>query len=410
MLFRREVLEARSDTGMGEVVIVQPRILAVMTIVFSAITFGVAIFAVFAEFSRRETVVGYLAPEGGIATITPVGGGVVAELFVEEGQTVSAGEPVIRLSTELFGAEGGSASSQRAEIESRISELQLQRDAQIQQFDQQQERLHARLISLASELDRLTVRAALASESVEVAEAQLARWRDLADRGFATRADVDQRRQGYLAALTSKEDIDALIIQRRSERREVQHALEQLPLERDIALSRLRSEAAALSQARQELDRAAGYVLSAPVSGQITAMQAQLGATVRPDQPLAAILPDGQVLQGYLLVPTSAAGFIANGQDVRLRVDAFNYQRFGTLNGHVTEVSTSALSPLEVAGPIPVAQPVYRLRVELRQQSLSAYGEERPLQAGMTVMADVIVDRRPLWRWFVDPVLAARSL
>ena len=75
----------------------------------------------------------------------------------------------------------------------------------------------------------------------------------------------------------------------------------------------------------------------------------------------------------------------------------------------MTEVSTSALSPLEVAGPIPVAQPVYRLRVELRQQSLSAYGEERPLQAGMTVMADVIVDRRPLWRWFIDPVMAVRA-
>lgn len=408
MLFRREVLEARSDTGMGEVVIVQPRILGVMTLAFSVITFGVALFAVFAEFSRKETVAGYLAPEGGIATITPVGGGVVSEIFVQQGQSVAAGDPVIRLSTELFGAEGGSASSQRAEIESRISELELQREAQLQQFEQQQERLNARLESLTSELTRLAARAALAGESVEVAEAQLARWRDLAERGFAPLADVDQRRQAYLAALTAIEDIDSLIIQRRSEHREIQHALGQLPLDRDIALSRLRSEAAALSQARQELDRAAGYVLRAPVSGQLTAMQAQLGATVRPDQPLAAILPHGQLLQGYLLVPTSAAGFIAPGQDVRLRVDAFNYQRFGTLSGQVTEVSASALSPVEVAGPIPVTQPVYRLRVDLGQQALSAYGEDRALQAGMTVLADVIVDRRPVWRWFVDPVMAVK--
>ncbi|KAA5800911.1 HlyD family efflux transporter periplasmic adaptor subunit [Alkalicaulis satelles] len=409
MLFRREVLDAQSDSGMGEVVIVQPRILGAMTLAFTVITASVAIFVIFAEFSRKETVLGYLAPEGGIATITPVGGGVVVEVLVQEGQAVSAGDPVIRLSTELVGAEGGSASSQRAEIEGRIRELQLQREAQMQQFDQQHERLQARLDALTLEQGRLEVRARLARESVEMAEAQLARWRDLADRGFAPLADVDQRRQAYLAALGAREDIDALIIQRQSERREVQHAIAQLPLDRDIALSRLRSEGAALAQTRQELDRAAGYVLRAPVSGRVTAMQAQLGATVRPDQPLAAILPEGQVLQGYLLTPTSAAGFIENGQDVRLRVDAFNYQRFGTLSGHVTEVSTSALSPLEVAGPIPTAQPVYLLRVELGQQTLTAYGEARSLQAGMTVMADVIVDRRPLWRWFIDPVMAVRG-
>lgn len=410
MLFRREVLDAQSDSGMGEVVIVQPRILGAMTLAFTVITASVAIFVIFAEFSRKETVLGYLAPEGGIATITPVGGGMVVEVLVQEGQAVSAGDPVIRLSTERYGADGGSASSQRAEIEGRIRELQLQREAQMQQFDQQHERLQARLDALTLELGRLDVRARLARESVEMAEAQLARWRDLADRGFAPLADVDQRRQAYLAALGAREDIDALIIQRQSERREVQHAMAQLPLDRDIALSRLRSEGAALAQARQELDRAAGYVLRAPVSGRVTALQAQLGATVRPDQPLAAILPEGHILQGYLLVPTSAAGFIENGQDVRLRVDAFNYQRFGTLSGHVTEVSTSALSPLEVAGPIPTAQPVYLLRVELGQQTLTAYGEARPLQAGMTVMADVIVDSRPLWRWFIDPVMAVRGV
>ena len=94
---------------------------------------------------------------------------------------------------------------------------------------------------------------------------------------------------------------------------------------------------------------------------------------------------------------------------MRLRVDAFPHQRFGTLPGVVREKSASALSPLEVSGPVRLEEPVYRLTVDLPEQTVEAYGAAHGLAAGMTLSADVITDKRPLWRWFLDPVLAVRG-
>lgn len=72
-------------------------------------------------------------------------------------------------------------------------------------------------------------------------------------------------------------------------------------------------------------------------------------------------------------------------------------------------LSNAVLTPAEIAAPIQVQQAVYRLTVDLSAQSMRAYGVEEALQPGMTLSADVIVDNRPLWRWFIDPILAIRQ-
>lgn len=40
---------------------------------------------------------------------------------------------------------------------------------------------------------------------------------------------------------------------------------------------------------------------------------------------------------------------------------------------------------------------------------MNAYGAAKALHAGMTLQADLIIDERALWRWFLDPVLAVRG-
>ena len=64
------------------------------------------------------------------------------------------------------------------------------------------------------------------------------------------------------------------------------------------------------------------------------------------------LLPDGASLLAELFVPSRAIGFVEPGQRVRLMVDAFPYQRFGTLGGRVETVSQAVLSPNEVIGKV----------------------------------------------------------
>jgi membrane fusion protein len=124
---------------------------------------------------------------------------------------------------------------------------------------------------------------------------------------------------------------------------------------------------------------------------------------------------DGE-LQVQLFAPSRTVGFVAVGQPVLLRYDAFPYQKFGLHKGVISGISNSPFArtdlPPQVVGSIPgnAATPneaLYRIDVQLARQDVNIYGHREPLKVGMTVEADVIQDRRKIWEWMLEPVLAA---
>ena len=94
---------------------------------------------------------------------------------------------------------------------------------------------------------------------------------------------------------------------------------------------------------------------------------------------------------------------------MRLRIDAFPYQRFGSVRGHVQQVSTASYKPSELLAPIQFQDTVYRVVIALERTSITAYEEERPLTPGMTLTGDVITDRRNFIDWVLDPIRAVRA-
>lgn len=109
------------------------------------------------------------------------------------------------------------------------------------------------------------------------------------------------------------------------------------------------------------------------------------------------------------MVPSRAAGLIALGQEVRLRVDAFPFQRYGIVAGTVTQISRAAYRPGDLLTPIPFNEAVYRVTVLPERLAVSAYGEERVLQAGMTLSADIVTDHRRFIDVLLDPLRAVRG-
>lgn len=92
-----------------------------------------------------------------------------------------------------------------------------------------------------------------------------------------------------------------------------------------------------------------------------------------------------------------------------MRYDAFPYQRFGLYKGEVTQYSKSILLPNEVSTPVPVNEPVYQVHVKLASQAVSAYGAEVPLQSGMLLSADIVLEQRSLLNWLFEPILSLRG-
>ena len=108
-------------------------------------------------------------------------------------------------------------------------------------------------------------------------------------------------------------------------------------------------------------------------------------------------------------MPSRAIAFVAEGRRVRLLYDAFPYTRFGPGWGTVSGVSSAVLRPEEVVAAVRVAEPVYRVLVALEAPVMSAYGKEVPLQSGMALTADILLESRSFLDLLLDPLLAARG-
>lgn len=408
MLFRQQALDEQSRVRMGDVLINQPRIFPVMTAATLVIVFLLGLAITFGTYSRKETVRGYLAPASGIAAINASRGGVITEVLIEEGDLVRAGTPLIRLSFDSSDVlEAGSVAVQLVLIDERIHEAETQLEAQARLFEGEDEHWRHTIHTGLLELTSLREREALAVQQMEISQTQLDRWEEMVSGGIAPRTLLDARRLEWISSAASLNDLRRLILQRADAQLDARHSLDLLPSRATMELSRTRSQLASLRQSRSDLERSAGYAILAPIDGRVTSIQASIGMTARPNHPLAAIVPAGVDLRAFLLVPTRSAGFLRSGQSVKLRIDAFPYQRFGSIEGDVTDLSSSPLTPEEVLAPIPVVEAVYRMSVDLPDQAIDTYGTRQPLIAGMTLSADVIVDNRPLWRWIVDPVLAS---
>jgi membrane fusion protein len=408
-LFRPEAIENQRRRLWGEVIIAQPVSHAALTAALTVFTGVGLVFLVTGTYDKTETVQGYIAPTGGLAQVYATHGGTIVNVLVHEGDVVTRGQPLVELSLDTSAANGPVGEKLRAQTQARIGETDTEIVAATTRFEEESRRLMARAAAIKAELASLDQRLVSETGTLKLQEDAARRVAELEANGYRTNLELNQRQQQVMAERSAIQAVEQQREQRRGDLKDVQSQIAALPNERTDKLAQLRSSRGELEQALTQLDIHQAYVMTAPLAGRIAALQADIGQTATSQMPLVALVPDGIDLEANLLVPSRSAGLIQPGQEVRVRVDAFPYQRFGTLTGHVVQLSRSTYRPGELIAPIQYQDTVYRVTVSLERTSVAAYGADRPLAPGMTLSGDVITDRRHFIDWVLDPLRAIQS-
>jgi membrane fusion protein len=429
MLFRQEVAAAQAAQYLGSVRLQRPWSYAAVTSVALALALMLVAFATWGEVNRKARLSGVVVPSQGSLNISAPQAGVVMDLPVREGQSVKAGQVLLVLQTERQSMLGGSVSdtTERAaqQIATRLQTLSTERTLRELQTRQREQVLDDRLRTTAQQLRQAEEESALQARRVQLAQTTLARNQQLAESGFVAEAQVQVRQE---------ELIDAKARAQALERARLAMLQDQQTLrgERIALKAQLQSDTNQIDRNRASLDQEASenaarktMVISAPYAGTITALNLKAGQSVQSGQALATLVPQSDdsdangpgPLQAQLFAPSRTAGFVRPGQTVYLRYDAYPYQKFGLHQGRITSVSATPFAPSELPPNLAEQlltqagskEALYRVNVSLEAQSIQAYGEALPLKAGLTVEADVLQERRKVWEWVLEPVLAARQ-
>jgi membrane fusion protein len=409
-LFRQEAIDfLHQRHSWGEVVSLQPISSTILSWTLAGLVAFILVFISIAQYARKETVAGYLTPTFGTAKIFVPQQGIVKQVQVNEGQDVAEGEPLLTIVTSQITANGDDVNA------TVLAVLTQQRDVVERQIAAEERRTaseHDRLAStikgVEGETAQLEDQRNIQNERLQLSESFVSTGATLVAKGALPAIELKRREQAALEQRQHLASLDQQITVRRTQLADARHTLEQLPTVAAERVRVLRGDLSWIEQRIAEVDGRRAYVIKAPTSGRVSTLQASIGQVADPRHMQLEIIPLDSPLQAQLFFPTRAFGFVRPGQQVRILYDAFPYQKFGTYRGSVTNVSQTILTGNDATGPITLKEPAYRVTVAPERPDIDAYGLKMPLQPGMLLKADVILEQRSLMRWLLDPVLSAR--
>ncbi|KVT50879.1 anibiotic ABC transporter [Burkholderia ubonensis] len=408
-LFRPEALDASKGKLIGTVALYSPPYRWLLIAIVAVIAVSVAVFMALGTYTKRERVMGQLVPSAGVLNVSPPVTGKVERIEVREGQRVRAGDPLITVSAEVATSLGDAREMVRTQLETQRERLRSDLSGQTVLAEEAIRGLKDRAATLERQLRELQMQHTHRVRQVELARSQLEKLSMMRTQGYASNSQVDQQEASVLDAearlqdsVRAQLDVQGQLIQARQQLREQ-------PLNARQQRNEMGRKLAETEQAIVENEARRSVVLRAPADGVVGAILFKVGQIINAGQTAASVLPADGRLEAQLMVPSRAIGFIHPGQTVVLRYEAYPYQKFGQQYGRVSGISRSALSPQEVAtltGQPNVQEQHYRLTVTLDRQDIAVYDRTERLRPGMALDADLLLDRRTLIEWVLEPIYA----
>lgn len=428
------------------------------SIAFSIIAvFGMAlIWACIGTVDIVALAPGRIIPSGRTKTIQPFETGVVHAIQVHDGQRVKSGDVLIELDTTAINAELGHLQGDLMAAQLDIARLQAaitNRDDPLAAFNPPAsaptdlvEMQRGYLISQSSEQKAklATIDGQLAQKAAERSTIQAS-----VDKLKATIAPLQQRveirEQLFQKELGSKitylTDLQDLVSQRQdilvnqSRNSETNAALTALTeirsktiaeYERGLfdELGKAQQKASGLRQdiikaeQRRSLQR-----LTAPVDGMVQQLAIHtIGGIVTPAQTLMLLVPAESLLEIEAMISNRDIGFVGAGQEAAIKIDTFNFTRYGLLHGTILGVSQDAITrdkPGEAAGDKALgsettsSEPrgqelLYSARISLDRTQLEIEDKSVNLSPGMAVTAEIKTGRRRIISYLLSPLTRYR--
>jgi membrane fusion protein len=406
-LFRPEAVAHNTKRLAGEVILAAPISSKLIGLSLSAIVLLAGSFAAVATYARTTSLMGWVVPDKGLVRAAATGTGVIQKIFVSEGDVVPEGKRIAEILLSAETVKGNAGENHIQGLQEEKAALNVRYAATIARLNAESEQTKERIPSYEREVEQVQAQISFQESRLKLAQTQEEAAKKLAGNGALSARDLEERQS---AVLSIELEIAGLRRQVTGIQRNIDDSkarLEAIPIDLKAAQADHLSAQASLKERASDAEARRAIFVIAPMGGKIAALPVVDGQPVAIGTTIAVLTPAGGQLEAELLAPSRSIGFIREGQEVHLQLQAFPYERFGTLKGTVKTVSGTVLAPADVSIPgLSVSEPVFRVRVSLSADEIFAYGQHHPLQPGMLLAADVVLDRQSLLRWIFDPLYA----
>lgn len=378
----------------------------------------------------KETAItfGQVMPTSAVNKIQHLEGGIIEQIMVRDGDLVEQGQVLIRLK-----ADG--AQAELSQTETKLGNLQLEAEryrALAEGREPDFTTLMVQYPELAQNQDEIyRIQTELDANQSEILEVQIkernAELAQLSEQEATLRKSVDllsqevtMRRSLYEQGLNSKVlflniqrelneaqgNLSGVIAEKARARETIAEAnlrLNELEkTQREEAITELGRLGGEIAQAREALrklrDRVDRLEIIAPTRGYIKGLQfTTIGGVIAPAQVVMELVPVDDVLIAETRISTEDIGHVHLGQPVTVKVSAFDFIRYGGINGELVSISASTFVDED-------GRPYYKGKVALEADAVGEGASAQKIIPGMTVQADIQTGERTLLQYLLKPV------
>lgn len=411
-IFREQAVRSRSERWNSASFL--PKGVPVWCLVAGCLTFIILtlIFLLYGGYNRRVMVSGELVSEPRGISIFSTQQGYVSGQFVQPGDLISKGQTLYQIDTSKKTSSGIVSDNQKAYIERQLSTL----DDIIKKTEDNR---RITIASLQQQLDNYRTlmahfrdTASKAEQGMRFMEKNLDNYRGYLSRGLINKEQLTNQmsiyysRQNDMLNLTNQDGQFAVQIINLEANIKTQ--------ETDFAnqINQLFIQKSEVQRQLADTDANGVILISAPLTGRVESISVTPGEMVNPGDSLLQILPGN--VERYVLVlwiPAHAAPYVAPGDKVNIRYEAFPPEKFGQFPGHVLsvssvpasarEMSTYPSAPRQQDGP---AETWYKVLVQPDSDGFIYRAKKLAFANGMKASCVLFLENRKMYQWMFSPL------
>ncbi|MEZ5758576.1 MAG: HlyD family type I secretion periplasmic adaptor subunit [Emcibacteraceae bacterium] len=392
------------------------------------------LWASFAELDEVTKAPGRIVPSKQIQVIQNLEGGIIKEILVSQGDEVKAGDVLVRLDRTQFDADFNRNEEEYLSLEAKIARLMAESEFIVPVFDENLTNNHENLVtreinlfnarkaefdatisSLEARLRQIEqaqieaeVSLVSAKSASELAATEVETLRPLVERGIEPQLELiraEQRkieaegdhRKAELGIEKAKKSVEETNLQIEAEKQKFRASVLNELNEAQTDRNQLLDSMPTLS------DRVNRTDVIAPTDGIINqVLVTTIGGIVDSGMPIVELVPLDDTLLVEAEVKPSDIAFLRPGQQARVKLTAYDYARYGSLDGNVENISAGAILNDQ-------EQYVYVIKVRTKENSLPSTEGDLPILPGMVAEVDILNGKKTIMRYLMNPVLKLKD-
>lgn len=409
-----------------------------------ALAAGLVLWAMFGRLDIVAVAEGKLVPSTYLKIVQPAEQGVVKEILVKEGEAVKPGQVLIRMDSVLAGADvkavraehdnkrlalrridaqlaGKAFARENGDPPDLALQVQAQHAANVRAYENALAQEQSLLEKARQDLAAAQATKAKLEQVLPHYVEQEKAFEKLTKDGFAGRIMYTDKRRERIEKEQDLRTQEFTIGSNRALIAQSEKKLAQITADyrRQLQAERVQT-ASELEKAGQEMAKLAHrrdlLELRAPQAGIVKDLATHtVGTVAAPGTILMTLVPEGDKLLAEVWVSNQDVGFVRPGQGAKLKLAAFQFQKYGMVEGKVTHVNAdateapSANTRSDALGgrDRPMGPLAFRALVDLSSQELAVDGRKYLLQPGMQVSGEIHLGTRSVMEYLLSPVQKA---